>query len=272
MLIGFNGATTIKNDLLTDINIVQKLSYDALEIWSAKLYQYLKKNTVSDLKKILKRKKVRVWSINSIECITFQDDKTFAKKKRECKKLCEICADIGCKNIVVVPSPNPKNIKQSEIIKKSVDALCELSDIASKYNVNLAFEFLGFKDCSVNNLSLCNKIVKKVNSENVGVVIDTFHFYTGGSKLDSIKDVDANKIFIFHINDAENIPIKFLKDSHRLFPGDGIIPLREILFALKNISYDKIASIELFRPEYWEWQPEAVARIAKEKTLKILEG
>ncbi len=40
--------------------------------------------------------------------------------------------------------------------------------------------------------------------------------------------------------------------AHRLFPGEGVIPLREIVAALKGypIMTDPV-SIEMFRPEYW---------------------
>jgi len=34
-------------------------------------------------------------------------------------------------------------------------------------------------------------------------VIDSFHFYAGGSTIESIDALDAARLFIFHINDAE---------------------------------------------------------------------
>ena len=73
-------------------------------------------------------------------------------------------------------------------------------------SVGLAFEFLGQTDCSVQTLDLCNAIVEQVNRPNVGNVIDTFHFYAGNSSLEAIDRMKPEKLFIFHINDAEDLP------------------------------------------------------------------
>jgi len=74
-------------------------------------------------------------------------------------------------------------------------------------------------------------------------VIDTCHFYAGGSTLDSIWTVDAKRLAIFHINDVEQMPKENIEDANRLFPGDGVIPLREIIGAVRGIGYD--ASLQL---------------------------
>ena len=78
------------------------------------------------------------------------------------------------------------------------------------------------------------------------------------------------KLFIFHINDAEDLPKEKLTDAHRLYPGLGILPLKEIKAALDGIGYDRMVSIEIFRPEYWEQDPFDVARRAKEATEGVL--
>ena len=43
----------------------------------------------------------------------------------------------------------------------------------------------------------------------------------------------------------------------------GILPLKEIIAAFKRIGYDANASVEIFRPEYWERDPFELAREAK---------
>ncbi len=65
-----------------------------------------------------------------------------------------------------------------------------------------------------------------------------------------IDALDPKLIQVFHINDAEDLPREQLEDRHRLLPGLGILPLREIAAAFKRIGYDKVASVEIFRPEY----------------------
>ena len=78
------------------------------------------------------------------------------------------------------------------------------------------------------------------------------------------------KLFIFHINDAENLPREQLTDAQRLYPGTGILPIREIKKHFDKIGYDRMVSIEIFRPEYWEQDPFEVAVTAKAATEEVL--
>ncbi|MEW6227191.1 MAG: sugar phosphate isomerase/epimerase [Bacillota bacterium] len=257
-------------DLPKDVEIARAAGYDALEIWGAKLREYLGSHSLAELKALFETGGVRPYSINSIEFVTFKKGAEWEKIVDACHDYCRIAGTIGCPNIVVVPSPRPAGVSDEEVARESVRALKELSEIADRYGVRLAFEFLGFDWCSVTTLRQCNEIVETVDRENVGMVLDSFHFFAGASELDSIDHVDPERVFIFHINDAEGIPRKQLQDANRLFPGDGVIPLKEIIRRLRRIGYDGVASVELFRPEYWEWDPLKLAQTAREKTLKVI--
>jgi 2-keto-myo-inositol isomerase len=109
-----------------------------------------------------------------------------------------------------------------------------------------------------------------VNRKDLGLVIDSFHFYAGNSTFSMIEALDPEMIQIFHINDAENLPREQLEDRHRLLPGLGILPLSDMLSSFRKIGYDKVASVEIFRPEYWERDPFTLAREAREATERVL--
>ena len=85
-----------------------------------------------------------------------------------------------------------------------------------------------------------------------------------------IEALDPNLIQIFHINDAEDLPRAQLEDRHRLLPGFGILPLQNMIAAFRKISYDKVASVEIFRPEYWERDPFELARDAHAATERVI--
>ncbi len=270
MKIALNGATTMHADLVTDIKAASAADFDLLEIWAAKLREFLKTNTTADLKKLLDENNLEPYSINSIEHITFRDEADYEQIKIETEELSKIAGEIGCPYVVVVPGKLPENATEEKIIDESVKVLNELGEIAEKHNVSLAFEFLGQTDCSVQTLDLCNKIVEKTNRKNIGNVIDTFHFYAGNSTFEAIDAMKPEKLFIFHINDAENLPKGDLTDAHRLYPGTGILPIKEIKAHFDKIGYDRMVSIEIFRPEYWNENPFEVAKKAKEATEKVL--
>jgi 2-keto-myo-inositol isomerase len=278
MKIALNGATTMHADLETDIKAANAAGYELIEIWAAKLRVFLQKNSVADLKRIFDENNLEPYSINSIEHITFRTTEDYEKIKAECEELSKIAGEINCPYVVVVPGKLPEKFRtgsgsdsaKQQIITESVKVLNELADIADKYNVSLAFEFLGQTDCSVQTIDFCNEIVEKVNRPNVGNVLDTFHFYAGNSTFEAIENLKPEKLFIFHINDAEDLPKEELTDAHRLYPGLGILPIKEIKARFDKIGYDRMVSIEIFRPEYWDEDPFEVAKMAKLNTEKVL--
>lgn len=270
MKIALNGATTMRADLSTDIKAASAAGYDLLEIWSAKLYRYLENHTVEDLHSEFTLAKVEPYSINSIEHVSFRSDEDYEQIKSECSALSAIAAGISCPYIVVVPGKLPDAASKGEVIDESVRVLRELGEIAKSHGIALAFEFLGQSDCSVQTLDLCNEIITAVWRDNVGTVIDSFHFYAGNSTFEAIDAMSPEKLFIFHINDAEDLPKEKLTDAQRLYPGMGILPLRQMKERFDRIGYDRMVSIEIFRPEYWDQDPFEVARTAKMATEEVL--
>ena len=261
----------MRADLATDLQAAKEAGFDYLEIWAAKLRAFLKEHSTAALKDRFDESGLKPLSINSIEHITFREPEAYDAIKRECEELSSVAAAVGCPCIVVVPGrlPNGGATRQN-VIAESIKVLTELCDIAAAHDVALAFEFLGQADCSVPTLDLAAEIVREVNRKDLGVVIDSFHFYAGHSTVEMIESLDPEMIRIFHINDAEDLPREQLEDCHRLLPGLGILPLREILSSFRKIGYDKVASVEIFRPEYWERDPFTLAREAREATERVL--
>ena len=272
MKLAFNGATTMRAGLATDLHAAAAAGFDYLEIWAAKLRSFLRENSIAELKELFSASGPAPLSINSIEHITFRDAQAYEGIKRECEELSSIAAAIGCPCIVVVPGRLPNDsASRGDVVAESVKVLHELCDIAAAHNVSLAFEFLGQSDCSVPTLDLAAEIVREANRENLGLVIDSFHFYAGNSTFEMIEALDPDMIRIFHINDAEDLPREELEDRHRLLPGLGILPLREMLSSFRKIGYDKVASVEIFRPEYWEQDPFQLARDARAAMRALIE-
>jgi 2-keto-myo-inositol isomerase len=273
MRIALNGATTMRANLETDFEAAQAAGFDYVEIWAAKLRTFLHHRTTTELKDLIAKTGMPSLSINSIEHVTFRDAPAYESIKAECDELSRIAAQINCPLIVVVPGKLPNNdVSRAEIIDESVRVLGELCDIAARHDVSVAFEFLGQTDCSVQTLDLAHEIVRATNRKNLGLVIDSFHFYAGGSTIEMIEAVDPRLIYVFHINDAENRPRETLLDEHRLLPGLGILPLREMIGAFRRIGYDKVASVEIFRPEYWDKNAFDLAQEAKKATERILKA
>ncbi len=278
MLLAYHGATSGKCDLSTDVTVSARAGFQALELWAAKVDSYLTSHSLADLRRLFVQYHVVPTAINSIEFIGFRGA-AYPQIRERCQRLCEIAEAIDCTTLVVVPSPTPQSTAGSVLelffpwdsaVEEYVTVLRDLAAIAQPHGVTLAFEFLGFAWCSVRTPRGAHEIVQKTERTNVAINFDACHFFGGGGLLDEIDGLDPARIRTFHINDMEDVPKEAITDSRRLLPGHGIIPLNDICRRLKRIGYDGPCAVELFRPEYWEWDPYDLAVQARAASLEIL--
>jgi 2-keto-myo-inositol isomerase len=269
MRLALNGATIMRSPLGDDVEIAAECGFSALEIWAGKLEAYLRSRSLEELGGRLAALGVQPWCINSIENITPRDGAGRRQVLDELRSMAAVARAIGAPSIVVVPGTAPDAWGRGEAIADAVEILRAMSDVAG--DVGLAFEFLGKPRCSVPTLDMAIEIVELVDRPNVGMVIDAFHFHAGGSALADLERVPVDRLFVVHLNGCEDLPKSQLTDAHRLYPGEGAIPIEEILSRLRARGFDGgVASIEIFRPAYWEQDPREVARTANRKAAEIL--
>ena len=270
MKLAFHGATTMTSDLETDIAVTAHAGFQALEVWAEKMDRYLTSNSLADLNALFVDHGVRPLAINSIEFIAFRGNE-YGQIQARLHELGRIAQAIGCPTVVVVPSPLPaRDMPWSNVVAEYVKVLRDLSDIARKYNVRLSFEFLGFGWCSVRTPRAAFEIIQECERDNVGMTIDAAHFFAGGGLISELDQLDPARIFAFHLDDLEDTPKEAITDGTRLLPGLGVVPLDDICARLKRIGYAGACSVELFRPEYWNWDPEKLAISARESARKVL--
>ena len=90
------------------------------------------------------------------------------------------------------------------------------------------------------------------------------------AEVDYICKIPKEKLFVYHINDCEDLPLRVLDHCHRIMPGKGCIPIAEVSKAVMDVGYDGPACVELFRPEYWAMDAEAVIKMGADTTRPFL--
>lgn len=263
---GFNGATLGPADLLTDLRAAREGGYEGLEIRDTKLRAYLDGGgTLDGLRRELQEAGVEAYTLNALEHVTPPAGAPLEVLLRRCGTLCEWAAAIACPYVVAVPSSRDEVADPERTQETAVAVLRAMAEVGRRSGVGIGFEFLGFADCTVNTLQIAREIVEAVEDPGVGLVIDAFHFYAGGSTWEMFDGLDPRRLVIVHLDDAEDRPRRTLADAHRLLPGDGVIPLREFVRRIEALGYTGPYSIELFRPEYYAWDPIHLAKVAREK-------
>ena len=275
MKLGFNQATCMKKSSLEqDLALCEKYGYEYIEIRLDMLKDYLQRNKVSNLQSFFRSSRLQPYAFNSIEGINFCTPAQWDKVTELFTFGCEMSQAIGNRYLIIVPTMGEEmHLKtRQEVFQDSVEALNKLAEIAKPYGVKLAFEPIGDKRWCVRSLEQAMEIIMAVDRAGVGVALDSINLYLYNKleDIDFIDNVPLDKLFVYHIDDCEDLPLGTLDHCHRLYPGDGVIPLEAISQKLKAKGYDEICSVELFRPEYWELEPEEVIKVASQKTQKFL--
>jgi 2-keto-myo-inositol isomerase len=260
--------------LETDLELCEKAGFDFIEIRFDMLRDYLKTHTVRELKIFFETHHLKPHAFNALyvfdSFLSGERNKDKAREKQAMDDFmlgCEVGKAIGSHYLVVVPdlhreaaNTRPYINTRENINIDAVRILRALSDIAAGYEMNLGLEPVGCLGCSVKTIEHAWEIVQMTNRRNIGLTIDCFnlHLYAKLNDFSGIKNVDPDKIFVVHINNADDSPLGILSNDNRRFCDSGAIDLENYIGTLRDIGYDRMVSIEVFRPEYREWPAEKV--------------
>ncbi len=129
-----------------------------------------------------------------------------------------------------------------------------------EFGIIVAFEFVGFLK-GINRIGLASAIALDADDPDACLICDTFHLYRGGSGFNGLRQLAPGFIADFHWNDVPAAPPREqLRDEHRIYPGDGILPLKQVLSELAVINYAGPLSLEMFNREHWKQDPAVVAK------------
>lgn len=248
-----NEATILPCGMETFLEAASRARFGGVELRIEKLEEFLRERSTTDLMNLSETYGLGIVSLNSIENFSLLPESQFRRLLERVDRIMRICSEIGCSKVVAVPSPLLSRTRNKDVIERTWTALRRMADLGAKYGTKVAFEFLGFSNSSIRTLNEAVKVTAEL--DNVGLVIDTFHFYISNSLLETLRRIPSEKIWIVHISDVADLPIKELTDSDRLLPSEGIIDLNSIIRSLEAMGYGGYISVELFNEQYWRQNP-----------------
>lgn len=275
---GFNEGTTKNNsDLEKDLRFADKYGFDFIEFRLDKLETYLRTGTPEGLERELKKYRIRAHALNAIKGINLMTDSAAKYSDARLQWACEVGKLLGSPCVVLVPTIEEgvnEKYARDEIDRDCIEVIERFSKIAASSDMGIALEPIGFRGSAVRSLEQAWGIIQRVNAKNVGLAVDMFnvHVFDSWNDIGVLTEIPVDRIFVVHIADCENLPLSSLDQSNRLWPGKGIVPIKRIISTLRGMGYDGVISLELFRPEYWQMDPEEVVRIGSETTKRCLES
>jgi sugar phosphate isomerase/epimerase len=263
---GLNTSTIRPAGPREKIEITARAGYEAIEMWISDIDQYVRDGgTVADLRKLLDDLALARPSMIMLGGFYAADEGAFAQALEECKRRLQMAAELAIKRIVA--SPPREKVDRS----LAIDRYGKLLEVSIGFGVPASVEFLGFVE-GINTLEEAWAICAGPGNPAATVTPDVWHMFRGGTKLSTLDQVPADHISCFHWNDAPSEPERLEQnDSHRVYPGDGLMPLKEIADKLREKDWEGCLTLELFNPTYWKEDPLTVAKTGLAKMKASVE-
>lgn len=268
MRLGLHTGTILYTNLVTDIRVARETGYDAIEFYIPKLVRYLDAGyRAEELRPLLGSLKLAM--INSFLHIERQDPPARRELGEQCARLCQVAQVLGCSLLQVVALNGLRGEPWPQIRSKVGRSLAELADIAAPFGVKLALEPVTFTP--LRTLPQALEVLDVAARNNVGLCLDTFHLWTVDTTWDGVAALDPALIAVAHISDVMPRQGAEWSDADRdVLPGDGILPLREGIEAIRATGYDDLWCVEMMGAYHWEWDPFVLAAAAKQRAEGFL--
>ena len=272
MFPSYNMATTMKSSTMeNDILLAAKAGFRHIELRKEKLLNYLQRGgTLTALKTLLEDNDIKPMCINALADISFHKGQARITVQELCHFLCYAGQFVGCPDLEVIAAFGAPTDDREEVTAETAGVLTELAKIAADYHMRLALEYMGVPKNSVRTYAHAMEIVERTGADNVGLLVDTWHHFAGGSKPEELLGPGSDKIFTVHIGDAPDKAPLTLRRNECIWPGDGAAPIPEMLRNLKKVGYEGIVSVEIFDPGVQAMDPGLCIPLAYERTAQAM--
>lgn len=258
----------MKTPMETFLKAIAKAGFQGVELRRDETFTYLDNHSIDNLKTKLEELNLDCITFNAVELFSLCPEKEFERILSYTERLMKIGNQIGCDTIITVPSFLEEPLSDAKIYTHTIERLEILAVLAEKFDFKLGFEPLGFLNCSVRKIDMALRIIDEF--PNIGLIIDTFHYFVGEHSINELDNIELDKLWLIHINDAIEKPFEELLDFHRVLPCQGFFNLKMFVNKLKEIGYDKWVSLELFNEKIWEEDPYKVAIDSMDSLKKLI--
>jgi 4-hydroxyphenylpyruvate dioxygenase len=160
----------------------------------------------------------------------------------------DLMQELGTQLLIVSSNVAPDSLGDRTRI---IDDFSELGERAAARGLRVAYEALAWGR-HISDHRDAWAVVKAVNHPAVGLCLDSFNSLIRAIPTDSLRWLDAGKIFHVQIADAPSLIMDPLALSRhfRCMPGQGDMPLVDYVATLKEIGYDGVLSLEIFNDSF----------------------
>ena len=156
-------------------------------------------------------------------------------------------------------------------LDRAAEDLAKIARRAGEQGRNVNFEFLPW--CGVPDVTTCLDLLERTGCPNTTIMFDTWHWFRGARDLEALAKIPGERIGSTQFNDAperpgENLMVEAM-EARRL-PGDGDIPLVDLVQTLDSIGSLAPIGVEVIQKDHETMAPEEVGRRTADAMRAVL--
>jgi 4-hydroxyphenylpyruvate dioxygenase len=165
---------------------------------------------------------------------------------------------IGCEMLVLCSNVGDDVDRDWARAFADLQAIGELGRV---HGVRIAFEPICYGSW-INTYIKGWELVRDTDHSHVGLVLDAAHIFLPDTPLEPIGRIPGDKIFLVELSDfaTTSLDKRELLRNYRMFPGEGVRPLRALMDRVEATGYAGPISLEVFNAHYRAADPRFVAR------------
>lgn len=153
-------------------------------------------------------------------------------------------------------------------------AAADLAKVArrgAEHGLRVDFEFLPWS--GVPNVTACLDLLERTGCDNTAIMFDSWHWFRGARDLEALRRIPGERIGATQWNDAPSEPSADLPTEAmqaRLLPGEGNIPLAQLVRTLDEIGCRAPVGVEVIHARHDGMEPAEVGRQTADAMRAVL--
>jgi len=259
--LSINAMTTYRWSLLETVDSFKRMGIDSIGIWRPKLSEFGEERGID----LIHESGLKVSSLSWSGGFTGSHGYSYLDALDDARDALHVAAELQADCLVIITGSRSGHL--TNYSRRLVyDAMNSLASDAERLGVSLAIQpmhyFFAEEWTFLTTLKETFQILDECQSDSIGIAVDLYHLWQD-PLLSELIENRSKRIKLVQVADWKT-PV--LSELDRHLPGDGIIPLEQILKRIQQSSYSgfyetNILSDELWKTNYEHLVPECHRRM-----------
>ena len=266
--------STIKGQglsLVEEIDLAARAGYDAIEPWVREIDEHVEQGgSLDDLRTRCQDAGLAVENLIGFFEWAVDEKAARAAGLEEARRAFDLAAKLGCPKVAAPPSGVAG--APGLDLNRAAERYARVIEIGREYGVVPVLEFWGAAQ-SLGCLGEALFVAAQCGQPESCILADVFHMYKGGSPYEGLGLLGPDTLGLLHMNDFPADPPRAeIGDADRVYPGDGVVSLAEILRTLHRVGFRGMLSLELFNQAYYARDAAEVLETGLQKMEQAVAG